>query len=233
VIGLDGLKTVDYDDLTGITTTTINSTLSPFQVDARNNLANLVYTAYCGGITSPGIGAFWAGASLGSGETAGFMVDQFLADPLTGQLSDVHFNGNILTKSVADIVSITTQTLYGRTASTKDFTDVQLAISNNVKKEDIPLYMLQHTSGQDIYRVGLLSAFSQWSNAQWGTDASVSGSYGQGFKGDQADFKLIESAVSQLGVISGWEEAQQLYNMLQAGSVTLIGGTQISPVGNF
>jgi hypothetical protein len=78
-----------------------------------------------------------------------------------------------------------------------------------------------------------LSAYSQWRNAQWGSDASVTGSYGQGFQGDQADFKLIESAVGQLGVISGWEEAQQLFNTLQAGSVTLIGGTQISPVGSF
>ena len=233
VIGLDGLKTVNYDDLTGITTTTVDSTLTPFQVDARNNLANLVYTAYCGGITTPGIGAFWAGASLGQGDTVGFMVDQFLADPLTGQLSDIHFNGDIASKSVAEIVGITTQTLYGRTASAKDIAAADQAIANGINKIDLPLYMLQNTAGQDIYRVGLLSAYSQWSNAQWGSDASVTGSYGQGFQGDQADFKLIESAVGQLGVVSGWEEAQQLFNTLQAGSVTLIGGTQISPVGSF
>jgi hypothetical protein len=161
------------------------------------------------------------------------MVDQFLADPLTGQLSDIHFNGDIASKSVAEIVGITTQTLYGRTASAKDIAAADQAIANGINKIDLPLYMLQNTAGQDIYRVGLLSAYSQWSNAQWGSDASVTGSYGQGFQGDQADFKLIESAVGQLGVVSGWEEAQQLFNTLQAGSVTLIGGTQISPVGSF
>jgi hypothetical protein len=233
VVGLDGLKAVNCDDLTGVVTTTVDSTLTPFQVDARNNLANLIYTAYCGEITAPGIGAFWAGASLGQGDTVGLMVDQFLADPLTGQLSNIHFNGDILTKSVAEIVGITTQTLYGRVATDKDIAEANLAVVKGLSKVDLPVYMLQNTAGQDIYRVGLLSAYSQWSNAQWGTDASVSGSYGQGFQGDQADFKLLESAIGQLGVISGWDEAQKLFNILQVGSIALIGGTQVSPVGDF
>jgi hypothetical protein len=61
----------------------------------------------------------------------------------------------------------------------------------------------------------------------------VAGSYGQGFQGDKGDFQLLDSALAQLGPISGWDEAQQLFNTLQAGSISLIGGTQISPVGSF
>lgn len=233
VINLDGLKVVNGDDLIGVTNTTLTSTFTPAQVEARNNLANLVYTTYCGGTTTPGIGAFWAGASLGQGDSAAFMVEQFLADPITGQLSDTHFNGDLASKTVAEIVAITTQTLYGRSASAGDLAAANRAIANGVSKDDLPLTILQSTAGQDLYRLGLLSAYSQWSNAQWGTDASVAGSYGQGFQGDKGDFQLLDSALAQLGPISGWDEAQQLFNTLQAGSISLIGGTQISPVGSF
>ena len=233
VINLDGLKVVNGDDLIGVTNTKLTSTFTPAQVEARNNLANLVYTAYCGGTTTPGIGAFWAGASLGQGDSAAFMVEQFLADPITGQRSDTHFNGDLASKTVAEIVGITTQTLYGRTASAGDLAAADRAVANGVSKEDLPLTILQSTAGQDLYRLGLLSAYSQWSNAQWGTDASVAGSYGQGFQGDKGDFQLLDSALAQLGPISGWDEAQQLFNTLQAGSISLIGGTQISPVGSF
>ena len=233
VINLDGLKVVNANDLLGVTNTTLNSTFTPAQVEARNKLANLVYTAYCGGTTSPGVGAFWAGASLGQGDSAAFMVEQFLADPITGQLSDTHFNGDLASKTVAEIVGITTSTLYGRSATAGDLAAAERAMANGVSKDDLPLTILQSTAGQDIYRLGLLSAYSQWSNAQWGTDASVLGSYGQGFQGDKGDFQLLDSALAQLGPISGWDEAQQLFNTLQAGSIGLIGGTQISPVGSF
>jgi len=233
VINLDGLKVVNGDDLIGVTNTTLTSTFTPAQVEARNNLANLVYTTYCGGTTTPGIGAFWAGASLGQGDSAAFMVEQFLADPITGQLSDTHFNGDLASKTVAEIVAITTQTLYGRSASAGDLAAANRASANGVSKDDLPLVILQSTAGQDLYRLGLLSAYSQWSNAQWGTDASVAGSYGQGFQGDKGDFQLLDSALAQLGTISGWDEAQQLFNTLQAGSIALIGGTQISPAGSF
>ena len=57
--------------------------------------------------------------------------------------------------------------------------------------------------------------------------------YGQVFQGDKGDFLLLDSALAQLGPISGWDEAQQLFNTLQAGSMALIGGTQISPMGSF
>jgi hypothetical protein len=233
VINLDGLKVVNADDLIGVTNTTLSSTFTPAQVEARNNLANLVYTAYCGGTTTPGVGAFWAGASLGQGDSAAFMVEQFLADPITGQLSDVHFKGDLASKSVAEIVGITTTTLYGRSATASDLAAAAAAVANGVSKDDLPLAILQSTAGQDRYRLGLLSAYSQWSNAQWGTDASVLGSYGQGFQGDKGDFQLLDSALAQLGPISSWQEAQQLFNSLQAGCIALIGGTQISPIGGF
>jgi hypothetical protein len=233
VINLDGLKVVNGDDLIGVTNSTLTSTFTPAQVEARNNLANLVYTAYCGGTTTPGIGAFWAGASLGQGDSAAFMVEQFLADPITGQRSDTHFNGDLASKTVAEIVGITTQTLYGRTASAGDLAAADRAVANGVSKDNLPLTILQSTAGQDLYRLGLLSAYGQWSNAQWGTDASVVGSYGQGFQGDKGDFQLLDSALAQLGPINGWDEAQQLFNTLQVGSISLIGGSQISPVGSF
>ena len=233
VISLDTLNVVDEDDLVGITTSTPSSTFTPAQVEGRNNLANMIFTAYCGGITPPGIGAFWAGASLGQGETPAYLVEQFLADPITGAQVNAHFHGSLSSQSVASIVEITSSTLYGRAASNTDLAKAEVAVAQGLSKEDLPLYLLQSTQGQDRHRVGLLSAYSQWSNAQWGSDASVNGSFGQGLQADRSDFDLLQSALNAVGELSSWQEAQQLFNTLQAGSITLIGGTQINPSGNF
>ena len=92
---------------------------------------------------------------------------------------------------------------------------------------------MQSTAGIDRYRVGLLSAYSQWSHAQWATDANVIGSYGQGLRSDQPSFDLLQTSVAQLGVIRSWQEAQQLFNGLQTQSSTLLSGTPISPAGSF
>jgi hypothetical protein len=233
VIELPELRRVNADDLIGITTSTADTTFSAEQVAARNNLSNLVYTAYCGGIVTPGLGAFWAAASLGQGDSAGEMVDQFVADPLTGQLVEQHFGGSLESQSISRIVEITCQTLYGRSARGRDLSRAQRAIDDGLSKTELPLLILQSTSGIDRHRVGLLSAYSQWSNLQWGTDATVIGSYGQGFQSEQADFDQLRSAVDRLGVLESWREAQRAYDALQAGSIALISGTEISPTGNF
>lgn len=233
VIPLNTLNIVDEQDLVGITTSTPNSTFTPSQVEGRNNLANLIFTAYCGGITPPGVGAFWAAASLGQGETPSTLVEQFLADPITGPQVNAHFHGSLSSKSVASIVEITSATLYGRAATPTDLAQAEVAVAQGLSKEDLPLFLLQSTQGLDRHRVGLLSAYSQWSNAQWGMDASVVGSFGLGLQGDRSDFELLQTALDQVGEVSSWQEAQQLFHTLQAGSIALIGGTQISPSGYF
>ena len=100
-------------------------------------------------------------------------------------------------------------------------------------KDDLPLAILQSTAGQDRYRLGLLSAYSQWSNAQWGTDANVVGSYGQGLQSAQPDFDLLQTALFQVGVINSWQEAQRLFDGFKTESGQLLGGTPISPAGVF
>ena len=135
--------------------------------------------------------------------------------------------------AISRIVEITCKTLYGRRASTRDLNRAQQAIAGGLSKTDLPLQILQSTSGVDCHRVGLLSAYSQWSNAQWGTDANVIGSYGQGFQNDQADFDQLQSNVERLGVLKSWRDAQRAYDALQAGSIGVLCGTEISPIGNF
>jgi hypothetical protein len=231
VIDLQGLQTVDTDDLIGITDSTPASTFSPAQVTARNNLATLVYTAYCGGTATPGVSAFWAGASLGQGDRAAALVEQFLADPLTGSLANQHFGGDLATSSVTSIVTITSRTLYGRAPTAAELAACEAAVAAGLPRQELPLLLLQTTTGEDRHRVALLSAYGQWSHSQWGTDASVTGSYGQGFQGDLGDFALLDQALAAVGPVSSWQEAQQLFTTLQAGSLAVIGGTQISPVG--
>jgi hypothetical protein len=233
VVDLDGLQVVDGADLIGITDTTPASTFTPAQVTARTNLANLVYTAYCGGAATPGVSAFWAAASLGQGDSAAALVEQFLADPLTGSLANRHFGGNPATTSVASIVTITSHTLYGRAPTAAEIATAQAAVAAGLPRQELPLLLLQSTAGLDRYRVALLSAYSQWSHSQWGTDASVTGSYGQGLQGDAADFALLDQALAAVGPVASWQEAQQLFATLQAGSLAVIGGSQISPVGPF
>lgn len=233
VVDLDGLQVVDGADLIGITDTTPASTFTPAQVTARTNLANLVYTAYCGGAATPGVSAFWAAASLGQGDSAAALVEQFLADPLTGSLANRHFGGNPATTSVASIVTITSHTLYGRAPTAAEIATAQAAVAAGLPRQELPLLLLQSTAGLDRYRVALLSAYSQWSHSQWGTDASVIGSYGQGLQGDAADFALLDQALAAVGPVASWQEAQQLFATLQAGSLAVIGGSQISPVGPF
>jgi hypothetical protein len=161
------------------------------------------------------------------------MVQQFVADPLTGRLVEDHFGGSLEAQSISTIVEITCETLYGRSARVSDYRKAEQASLDGVSKTDLPLYLLQHSQNRDQYRVGLLSAYSQWSNAQWGTDANVIGSYGQGFQGDQADFERLQSAVAEVGVIRSWDDGQQVFDRLTTISTNLIGGTPISPVGGF
>lgn len=233
VIDLSRIKTVDVHDLAGITTSDENTVFTASEVNQRNNLANLVFTTYCGGVVTPGIGAFWAGASLGQGESASMMVEQFVADPLTGQLVERHFQGPLAEQSVFNIVETTCETLYGRSATAADTARAEKAIAAGLSKTDLPLFLLQNSEAGDRYRVALLSAYSQWSNAQWGTDANVIGSFGQGLQGSEPDFALLESSLSNLGVVSSWQEAQQLFDGLQLESLALLAGTQISPSGSF
>ena len=70
-------------------------------------------------------------------------------------------------EAVAELVGITIQTLSGRTATAGDLAAGDRAIANGVSNDDLPLTILQSTTGQDLYRLGLLSAYSLWSNAQW------------------------------------------------------------------
>lgn len=233
VIDLSRVRTVDEQDLVGVTNSNASTTFTPIQVEARNNLANMVFTTYCGGVVTPGIGAFWAGASLGQGDSVSLMVEQFLADPLTGQLVEDHFDGPLAEQSVSSIVEITSQTLYGRAATAAETARAELAVAAGVSKSELPLFLLQNTEGVDRHRVALLSAYSQWSNAQWGTDANVIGSYGQGLRSDQPAFDVLQQSVTGIGVIGTWQQAQDLFDGLQAESTQLLGGTPISPSGSF
>ncbi|MFZ9751962.1 MAG: multicopper oxidase domain-containing protein [Cyanobium sp.] len=233
VINFKQINTVDDQDLEGITTSTAATTFSPSQVEARNNLANLVYTAYCGGIVTPGVGAYWAADSLGQGDSAGLMVQQFVADPITNLLVQDHFRGPLESQSVSSIVEITSMTLYGRPATAAETAQAELAVAQGLSKTELPLYLLQSTKAVDRYRLGLLSAYSQWSNAQWGTDANVVGSFGQGLQSAQPDFQQLQNAVFQSGVIDSWQEAQRLFDGFKTASTQLLCGTPISPSGVF
>ena len=61
--------------------------------------------------------------------------------------------------------------------------------------------ILRSTSERDIYRIGLLSAASKWSQTQWGTNAVIDGNFGQGLLSKESSFDQFSNSILGSGQV--------------------------------
>ena len=233
VIPTTGLLNVNRDDLTGITTSQLNSTFTADQLISRNQLTAVTYQAYAGGTLWPSGQAGLSAGVLGQGKTASDLAETLMSQP--GYKGDVekYYRGSLSNLPVSDIVSKASQTLYGRKPSQSELASWEQKVNDGLNKTMIPLAMLQSTSGNDSYRVAFLSAIAQWNQVQWGTTANVAGSFGQGLKSDEALYDKTDLLINSTGPLSSWDDAQQRFDLITAEASKGLMGTPVSPTGFF
>jgi len=233
VVPTTGLLSVNQDDLTGITTSQLNSTFSADQLVARNQLTALTYQAYAGGTLWPSGQAGLSAGVLGQGQSASALAETLMNQP--GYKADVekYYRGSLNNLPVSDIVTKASQSLYGRVASEAEVAGWQQQVDGGLNKTLIPLAMLQSSKGNDRYRVGFLSAIAQWCQVQWGTTANVAGSFSQGLKSDEALFDKTERLINGTGTIGSWAEAQRKFDLITAETSQGLMGTPVSNSGFF
>jgi FtsP/CotA-like multicopper oxidase with cupredoxin domain len=232
-INLNALLRVDRDDLTGIVTSNLNSTFSASEVQARNQLTALTYQAYAAGTLWPSGQAALAASILGQGQTASQLAETLQTAP--GYKTDVenYYGGSLNSLPVAQIVKKAYQALYGTTAREADINQWQQQVNAGLSQSLLPLAILQSTSGIDQYRVALLSATAQWSNAQWGTTANVAGSFGQGFQNDVTRYDNLDTILNAIGTLSSWDKAQSSFDAFTNEALQAMIGTPVSKSGFF
>ncbi len=233
VIDSADLLKVTRDDLTGIVTSELNSTFTPEQVRARNQLTALTYQAYAGGSLWPSGQASLAAEILGEGQSAGDLAETLVSAP--GYSSDVeqYYGGSLADLSVDAIVNGATRSLYQRRAKRSEIRYWQQQVNEGLEQTLLPLAILQNTSGKDRYRVGLLSAAAAWNQAQWGTTANISGSFGQGLAADMGRFDRLEQQLAGIGTLDSWQDAQQAFNAYTQSALNQLDGTPVSKSGFF
>lgn len=251
VVDLDGLRRVDEGDLAGLAAAgdsagplqrleiiqdLITGVAQPgFSIDQtkeRNNVAGLVSIAYAGSLPTPGTLAIRS-AALATGVDAAGLVGEILADPAGQGQVESHFGGPLEGLSVDTIVAITYRTLFDREATAAESHLWQQAVEGGLDRTLLPLGILETTHGDDSFRVGLLSASSQWNALQWGHDGNVLGSFGQGFLPSEDRYFQLNALALGSGSVQSWEDAQEEFNAFSQASIDLLGGTPVSESGFF
>ena len=232
-IDLRGIDAIDGGDLEGIRQSWLQTTFGASQSRARSNVVNLATIAYTGGLSTPSATAYWAAATLGKQQSIAEFVEQFLADPKVATRAASHFGGSLASTPVAVIVRTTFETLYGRQPQPSETLAWTTAIEAGLDKAFLPVAILLNTNETDAIRVALLSAASQWSNAQWGNDANVYGSFSQGIKSADARFRQLEQIVLSTPALASWKQAQQRLDTFMRTSTKLLSGTRVSNTGFF
>ncbi len=233
VIDLAATQTVDNDELTGVVGSSLNTTYTANEVQARTNLSMVVMAAYGGLVGQPGDTARWAGGILGQGSTAAELVDAVLADPGWQARSTAHFGGSLSSLSVDTITGITAQTLFARSASSAELAYWNQQVAAGLNRTLVPLAMAQQTARPDRYRLAYLSTSGQWLAGQAGSQAMVNGSFSQGFQNDLARFTPIHSLPFTAGALGSWAEANAALDGLKANALRDLLGTPVSKSGFF
>ncbi|MEB3263253.1 MAG: multicopper oxidase domain-containing protein [Synechococcus sp.] len=202
------------------------------ETQERNNLANLVALTYGGSLPLPGTTAQLA-AQLAQGANPRKLVRNFLADPLTGAQTSNHYGGSFESLSTEQITRITIQTLYGREATGGEQAFWQAAVAEGLAPSLLPLAILRSTSGDDRFRVALLSNAAQWNVLQWGSNANVLGAFGQGFQPSLDRFEELNQLALASPALSGWGQSQDLFRRFQDEAIAVLGGTPVSDSGFF
>ena len=231
VIHLPGLLEVSGQDLIGATDSKLKTTFDADQVEQRGNLTSLAYLAYTGRIMSPSDQAQLSAGVLGQGECAQDLANTILAD-YNDQVTN-YYGGELDHLSVKAIVNGATESLYGRQAEKDEIRLWKQLVHHGLDQSLIPLGVLQSTSGTDSFRVAFFSAGSQWSQFQWATNANIEGSFGQGLQGDLSGFNLLSDAMTSVGEISSWDDAQTEYDAYRETVIAALSGSQVSKSGFF
>ena len=230
-ISLDGIDKVNRDDLTGITSTTLNSSLSSGQAAQRVNLAMLTYQAYTNSMVKPS-----DLAELSAGNDGGSLTSQrLLADILTNYSAAVSdfYGGDLASLSSETIVRKAYRTLYNRSATNAEIRSWTQAVSDGLSKQELPLAILQDTSGSDRYHVALLAAASRWSQVQWGTSDVVDGSFGQGLQPKETVYGRLTQSLYAISNVDDWDSAQKSFNRFMNSAMNILDGSPVSDTGFF
>lgn len=231
VINLKTLPEVNIEDLSGVLGSTLSTSFKSWQTAERLNTTNLIYQAFTGTTPDPAITATATGFDLGQGNT----IEQ-LSYALQGTQSEPieeSYGNDLSNLPVKDIVTGATKNLYGRNPSRAEIKAWKIAVDEGFDKTLIPTGILLDTDGDDVYRTALLSAASQWNQAQWGTTANLEGSFGQGLVSDQTRFDEVTKPLASVGVLNSFDEAQNEFDTYTKSALSSLTGTPISKSGFF
>jgi len=231
VIDLKGLRNVNLDDVAGYN----ESSFSADEIEKRNNVADLTFATYFGQLPNPA-GAAAAAALLSSVASIEDYVSEFVAGPGAEEQIIRHYGGSLEDTDVATIVDVTYETLYARRPTPEDILFWQTKVdANDVAKIFLPMAILQNTHGKDLLRLEFISSAAQFSNAQWGNDAVLLGSFGQGLVEQGNRFIELNERIfgAQATRFFTRRQAQFAFEYFIGFTVNLLAGTKVSETGFF
>jgi FtsP/CotA-like multicopper oxidase with cupredoxin domain len=230
-VTLDGIDRVSRDDLTGIVSTDLGSRLGSMQPDQRLNLSMLAFQAYTNQMVTPSDLAVLSAGNHGGALPVTDLVSRIL-DTYSSQVSS-YYGADLDQLKTNEIVNKAYATLYRRTPTATELQRWNREVNLGLDKTNLPIAILQNSSGRDELRVALLSAATRWSQVQWGTTAVVDGSYGQGFQADRSSFDSLSQSLFSSQSPGSWQFAQQLFDRYRGTVINALDGTPISDTGFF
>ena len=93
--------------------------------------------------------------------------------------------------------------------------------------------ILRSTTGNDTYRIALLSAASKWSQAQWGTNSIIDGDFGQGLLSEASAFTHLSDLIIDSVSVDDWDSANSVFNRYKDDVLFSLSGSSISDTGFF
>ena len=230
-VSLKGIDRVDRDDLTGIISTDLGSRLGSMQSGQRLNLSMLAFQAYTNQMVTP---SDVAGLSAGSNGGA-LPVSELVGKILNTYSSEIaaYYGSDLDQLKTSEIVGKAYETLYRRNPSGTELKRWNREVNLGLDKSNLPMAILQNSSGRDERRIALLSAATRWSQVQWATTANVEGSYGQGFQADRSTFESLSQALFSSHAPASWQGAQQVFDRFRDTVINRLDGTPISDTGFF
>lgn len=230
-VSLHGIDRVSRDDLTGILSTDLDSRLGSMQSEQRLNLVMLSFQAYTNQMVTPSdLAALAAGANGGA-----LPVSELVNRILTAFSSQIaaYYGSDLEQLRTNEIVGKAYATLYRRKPTTSELKRWDREVNLGLSKTNLPMAILQDSSGRDESRVAFLSAASRWSQVQWGTSAVVDGSYGQGFQADRSTFERLSQSLFSTKPPATWGGAQRLFDSYRDSVTNILDGTPVSDTGFF
>ena len=231
LVSLKGINLVSKDDLTGITTTNLSTTLDGSQSDERLNLAMLAYQAYTNKMVKPSnLAKLAAGVEGGS-----LSVTQLIAKILSTNAAEVsaYYGGELDDINTTTIVNKAYAALYRRAPSLLERIYWDNAVISGMAKTSLPMAILQTTASTDQARIALLSAATRWSQIQWGTSDVVDGNFGQGFQTAIKTYDSIADKLLNQPKSTSWQLNQQYFDAYRTEVVNQLNGTPLSNTGFF